>query len=58
MLCCVACLTPRCGGHAARLEATSPHTPPHSAPQGLMFSVLWKLIDDQFFKKDGDNKKH
>ena len=25
--------------------------------QGLMFSVLWKLIDDQFFKKDGDDKK-
>ena len=25
--------------------------------QGLMFSVLWKLIDEQFFKKDGDDKK-
>ena len=25
--------------------------------QGLMFSVLWKLIDDAFFKKEGDNKK-
>jgi hypothetical protein len=44
--------------HTARSDAHPPHTPPHSAPQGLMFSVLWKLIDDQFFKKDGDNKKH
>ncbi|RYG64631.1 hypothetical protein EON64_13570, partial [archaeon] len=25
--------------------------------QGLMFSVLWKAIDEQFFKKD-DKKKH
>lgn len=25
--------------------------------QGLMFSVLWKLIDEQLFKKDGDSKK-
>jgi hypothetical protein len=24
--------------------------------QGLMFSVLWKYIDDAFFKKDGDKK--
>ena len=26
--------------------------------QGLMFSVLWKLIDEKFFKKDGDKKKN
>jgi hypothetical protein len=25
--------------------------------QGLMFSVLWKLIDEQLFKKDDDKKK-
>lgn len=25
--------------------------------QGLMFSVLWKLIDEKFFKKDGDKKR-
>jgi len=25
--------------------------------QGLMFSVLWRLIDDKFFKKEGDDKK-
>jgi hypothetical protein len=25
--------------------------------QGLMFSVLWKLIDDKIFKKDDDKKK-
>lgn len=25
--------------------------------QGLMFSVLWKLIDERFFKKDGDKKR-
>jgi len=25
--------------------------------QGLMFSVLWKLIDEQFFKKDGDKQR-
>lgn len=24
--------------------------------QGLMFSVLWKLIDEKFFKKDDDHK--
>jgi hypothetical protein len=24
--------------------------------QGLMFSVLWKLIDEKLFKKDGDKK--
>lgn len=26
--------------------------------QGLMFSVLWRLIDDKFFKKEGDKKSH
>lgn len=26
--------------------------------QGLMFSVLWKYIDETLFKKDGDKKKH
>jgi hypothetical protein len=25
--------------------------------QGLMFSVLWKLIDEKLFKKEGDDKK-
>ena len=25
--------------------------------QGLMFSVLWKLIDEQLFKKDGNGKE-
>jgi hypothetical protein len=25
--------------------------------QGLMFSVLWKAIDEKFFKKDDDHKK-
>jgi hypothetical protein len=25
--------------------------------QGLMFSVLWKLIDEQLFKKDDEKKK-
>lgn len=25
--------------------------------QGLMFSVLWKLIDESLFKKDGDKKQ-
>jgi hypothetical protein len=25
--------------------------------QGLMFSVLWKLIDEQLFKKDDATKK-
>jgi hypothetical protein len=25
--------------------------------QGLMFSVLWKLIDEKFFKKDDDKKR-
>uniref|UniRef100_A0A7S3HQJ3 Mitochondrial carrier protein n=1 Tax=Spumella elongata TaxID=89044 RepID=A0A7S3HQJ3_9STRA len=25
--------------------------------QGLMFSVLWKLIDEKFFKKDDDQKR-
>lgn len=25
--------------------------------QGLMFSVLWKVIDDKFFKKEDDKKK-
>jgi len=25
--------------------------------QGLMFSVLWKLIKKKFFKKDGDKKR-
>jgi hypothetical protein len=24
--------------------------------QGLMFSVLWKLIDEKFFKKEDDKK--
>lgn len=24
--------------------------------QGLMFSVLWRLIDDTFFKKDGASR--
>jgi hypothetical protein len=46
--------------HAIPLEATpTPLTHRRTLrQQGLMFSVLWKLIDDQFFKKDGDNKKH
>lgn len=26
--------------------------------QGLMFSVLWKLIDEKLFKKDGEKKRH
>ena len=26
--------------------------------QGLMFSVLWKLIDEKLFKKDGDKKRN
>lgn len=25
--------------------------------QGLMFSVLWKLIDEKLFKKDGEKKR-
>jgi hypothetical protein len=24
--------------------------------QGLMFSVLWKLIDEKFFKKEDDKR--